>query len=167
METYKDNNAASNQMEDKKRNQIHLEELGLNIPEGYFAQSKNEILTKTSERKRSKIDVFFIKNTAWKVAASITLLMGATIYFQYSSKSISESELAEITTSPKIEDKTLVQSDTSSKYKNIDTKMKYGENVNVIPKNVVQNENDILVKSLFVEDDEVDSYIDNYILEDI
>jgi hypothetical protein len=115
------------------------------------------------------MEVFFIKKTAWKIAASIALLMGAAIYFQYSSKSISasESKLVEVTTSPKTEDETLAQSDTSSKYKNIDTKMKYGENVNVIPKNVVQNENDILVKSLFVEDAEVDNYIDNYILEDI
>lgn len=156
-------------MEDKKRNQIHIEELGLNIPEGYFAQSKNEILTKTSERRRSKMDGFFIKKTAWKIAASVALLMGATIYFQYSSKSISvsESEMAEINTSPKIGGETLAQSDTSSKIKNRNTRMKYGKNENVMHKNVVQNENDILVKSLFVEDAEVDNYIDNYILEDI
>jgi hypothetical protein len=33
--------------------------------------------------------------------------------------------------------------------------------------NVVQNENDILVKSLFVEEAEVDKYIESSILEDI
>ena len=168
------NTMGMDHLQDEKLNKIHKEELGLDLPEGYFAQSKNEILMKTTNDTNSHtINWFLNKNNILKIAASIVLVVGISVYFQFSSTTISgtnESSVVEIDSSNEI-NQSLVQSDSNQDNKNSELIMsnsnKQIEHQKTKVGNVVQNENDILVKSLFVEDAEVDKYIESSILEDI
>jgi hypothetical protein len=168
------NRMGMDHLQDEKLNKIHKEELGLDLPEGYFAQSKNEILMKTTNDTNSHtVNWFLHKNNILKIAASIVLVVGISVYFQFSSTTISgtnESSVVEIDSSNEI-NQSLVQSDSNQDNKNSELIMsnsnKQIEHQKTKVGNVVQNENDILVKSLFVEDAEVDKYIESSILEDI
>lgn len=164
----------THQLQDEKLNKIHKEELGLDFPEGYFAQSKNEILMKTTNDNTSHtVNWFLHKKNILKIAASIALVVGIAVYFQFSSNTISgtnEASIVEKESSNEI-NQSLVQSDSNRDIENLESIMsktnKYIEHQKTKVDNVVQNENDILVKSLFVEEAEVDQYIENSILEDI
>lgn len=162
-----------NQLKDEKLNKIHKEELGLSLPEGYFAQSKNEILSKTTDHTKFTIDWFLPKNSIWKVAASIILILGLVVYLQFSSGTgLGTEESAIVKGVPLNEiNQSLVQSDSNLGNKEVESILSPSNNPIEHQKtnadHVVQNENDILVKSLFVEEDEVDQYLENSILEDI
>ena len=174
MKINKKNTMEIHQFHDKELTKIHNEELGFDLPEGYFAQSKNEILMKTTNDTTSHtVNWFLHKNNILKIAASIVLVVGIAVYFQFSSTTISgtnESSVVEIDSSNEI-NQSLVQSDSNQDNKNSELIMsnsnKQIEHQKTKVGNVVQNENDILVKSLFVEDAEVDKYIESSILEDI
>lgn len=175
MKTERKNTMEIHQLKDEKLTKIHKEELGLNVSEGYFAQSKNQILSKTfqAQNKSYIVDWFTDKNRIWKVAASLILFFGLLVYLQFTSNSISktvESSISLVKSSNEI-NQSLVQSDSNQgtkRLKSIITNTnKYIDCQKNKEENVVQNENDILVKSLFVEEDEVDQYIENSILEDI
>lgn len=174
MKTDRKNTVEIHQLQDEKLTKIHKEELGLDLPEGYFAQSKNEILMKTTNHTTSHtVNWFLHKNNIFKIAASIVLVVGIAVYFQFSSNTISgtnEASIVEKDSSNEI-NQSLVQSDSNQDNKNLESIMsntnKYIEHQKTKVDNVVQNENDILVKSLFVEEAEVDQYIENSILEDI
>lgn len=142
-----------NQMKDNELNQIHSDALGLKIPENYFSNSKNEILNKVLAEKETKVIPFYKKRTTWLAAASVTLLLGLSIFRTYNSQN-QESITNQLADS-------IVQLDT----KNSATATP--NNNNPIPNYSLTNENDILVSSLFVEDKEIDEYITNYILNDI
>lgn len=174
MKTDRKNTLEIHQLQDEKLTKIHKEELGLDLPEGYFAQSKNEILMKTTnDTTRYTINWFLHKSNILKIAASIVLVVGIAVYFQFSPNTISgtnESSVVEIDSSNEI-NQSIVQSDSNQDNKNLELIMsntnKHIEHPKVKVDNVVQNENDILVKSLFVEEAEVDKYIESSILEDI
>ena len=173
MEKEINNKMKISQLQDQKLTQIHKEELGLNLPEDYFNQSKNEILSKTSQDKSLTINWFLRKNSIWKVAASIVLILGLVVYVQFSANSISgtdASSIALVNNSDEI-NQSVVQSDSNQGNTNLESVIsntnKHIEHQKTNADNVVQNENDILVKSLFVEEAEVDKYIESSILEDI
>ncbi|MES2239536.1 MAG: hypothetical protein V4497_04680 [Bacteroidota bacterium] len=144
-----------NQMNDDELNKIHSDSLGLNVPENYFSESKNEILNKVLAKKESKVIPFYKKRTTWFAAATLTLLLGLSIFNKYAT-------LDEQSISNQLTD-SIAQIDNETP-------------ATVVSKNNFNNqtantnltaENDILVSSLFIEEKEVDQYITNCILEDM
>lgn len=173
MKTERKNTMEIHQLQDEKLIKIHKEALGLDLPEGYFAQSKNEILMKTATSNSFSINWFLHKNPILKIAASVILIMGIVMYFQYSSNTVSnttDSSITAVGSSNEI-NQSLVQLDSNQNTNNLESIIPHTntqiENQKTDADNVVQNENDILVKSLFVEETEVDKYIESSILEDI
>ncbi|RVT80037.1 hypothetical protein EOD40_02690 [Flavobacterium sufflavum] len=144
-----------NQMNDDELNKIHSDSLGLNVPENYFLESKNDILNKVLARKEPKTIPFYRRKATWFAAATLTLLLGLAICNKYNSQD-QQSIANSITDS-------IAQIDNE----NGATAVPKNNYNNPIPNNSLTAENDILVSSLFVEEKEVDEYITNYILEDI
>tara|TARA_R110000868_G_scaffold124822_3_gene329752 strand:- start:11031 stop:11510 length:480 start_codon:yes stop_codon:yes gene_type:complete len=159
METSKDKKLKLNQLNDKKLNKIHLEDLGLKLPEDYFSKSKNEILSKVLNKKEPQLILFSRKRIIWTVAASIALIFSLTIFNQYSNSETYRLPLAVSDTIDqlKVESLPLVLSDSNKALKD--------DPLN--SNSIILKEHDILVKSLFVEDSEMDQYAENYMLEDI
>ncbi len=174
MNTDRKNILEPHQLQNEKLTKIHKEDLGLDLPEGYFAQSKNEILMKTTNDSTSyTINGFLHKSNILKIAASVILILGIAMYFQFSSNAFSstnESPIVAVDSSNEI-NQSLVQLDSNQNRNNLESIVpntnKQIEHQKTDVGNVVQNENDILVKSLFVEEAEVDKYIESSILEDI
>jgi|GEM_PF-3005936 len=174
MKVYMNNKSESVRFNDEKQSKIHREDLGLVVPEDYFAQSKNQILMKTVNDKSFTIDWFLNKKIIWKVAASMVIALGIGTYFQYSPNTIQEattSSLVEIKSSNKM-NQSLVELDSNQAEEKLESIATPDLNKKNEPKtlnlhHVVQDENDILVKSLFVEEAEVDQYLEKSILEDI
>lgn len=123
---------------DNNLRKMHVEQLGLAIPENYFSNSKQEILAKISGEKEKTKRVSFLKpRFAWYAAASIIFLIAIALFKPNNNF--------------QIDDNHTIVSDTIKALN--DNKFGYE-----IP------ENDILISSLLVEDSEVDALIDDYIL---
>lgn len=173
MKVYINNQLESIRFNDEKQSKIHREDLGLVVPEEYFAQSKNQILIKTVNDKSFTIDWFLNKKTIWKVAASMIIALGVSIYFKYSSGTITEASirpLVEIKSSNKT-NQSIVESESNQYNRKIESST-HNVNKEIIqeksePNTIDQKEDDVLVKSLFVEEAEVDQYLEKSILEDI
>lgn len=58
----------------------HTNDLGLNIPDGYFAKSKQDILNKTVFDKKKKVVPLYKNIYAWSAVAVIALLFTLTMY---------------------------------------------------------------------------------------
>lgn len=159
MELNKNKDLKSHQLNDEILTKIHKEDLGLKIPEDYFSQSKNEILSKVLNKKQPKLLLLYRKRIMWTMAAAIALFFGLKIYNQHSYSKMNQIPMAVSDTIDRLEtgNSPLVLSDTNPELKE--------DNLNT--KNKMLKESDVLVKSLFVEDAEIDEYVVNYMLEDI
>ncbi len=130
-------------LQDKNMQKLHVETLGLDIPKNYFSKSRQDILSKVSGKVEHKKSVFFLKKPlAWYAAASVMLLM--TLTFIKSNNSL------------QMDDIHTIVSDT----------------INSLDENKFENqiaeftENDILITSLFIEENKIDEFIDNYVLDE-
>lgn len=159
MELNKNKDLKPHQLNDEKLTRIHKEDLGLTIPEDYFSQSKNEILNKVVNKKQPRLILFYNKKVMWTMAAAIALFFGLKIYNEYSYSKINQIPMAVSDTIDRLEtgNSPLMLSDTNPELKE--------DHLNT--KNIMIKESDVLVKSLFVEDSEIDEYVVNYMLEDI
>lgn len=128
---------------DKKIRKTHTEHLGLQIPENYFSNSKENILAQISNEKRGKILPFSRKNIVWFAAAAAILVFSIMVFnpneFQTSNPII-----------------TFV-SDSVDILKN----------ESLANNELTTSEDDILLTSLFVDDNHINEFVDNYIMEDI
>ncbi|AUP79628.1 hypothetical protein [Flavivirga eckloniae] len=128
---------------DKHMLKLHKEELGLNVPEDYFSKSKQDILDKISEETKPKKSVFFLnKSFIWYAAASIIVLIAITIIKPNNSLPIDDSQSI-VSDTIKLLEQTKFEKDIAE-----------------------FTENDILITSLFVEENDIDEFIDNYVLEE-
>lgn len=156
---------------DEQMNKIHLEDLGFDIPKDYFSLSKNEILENTIQREKGIFRLFSENNPFLKIAASIVVLLGAFIYIQFYNPQVATEENTAVRLDKTAETTSLAVLDSNqtntSRAEEMSNANRSIENKKRNAEDVVQNENDILVKSLFVEEAEVDQYIENSILEDI
>jgi hypothetical protein len=144
MENYKNRNELmkDNESFEKKMDKIHTEELGLGMPEDYFVKSKIDILDKVFHERKSKVIPLFRNKVMWFAAAGIALIVALSVF-----KPASMSTINEIPS---------IITDTVGQLRNLD--LNNGE---------FFVEDDILVASLFVDDSEIDDYLDNYIIEEI
>ena len=119
----------------------HNEELGFKMPEDYFLKSKNEILSKVSVKKESKIILLFKNKMSWFAAASIALIFALSIYNNQTKLDIIKIPA--------------IVSDTLNSNKSLTVEEGYFF------------EDDFLISSLFVNDMNVDNYIANSFIEQI
>ena len=126
---------------EKKMDKMHTEELGLGTPEDYFLTSKIDILDRVFHEKKSKVVPLFRNKIMWFAAAGIALIVALTVY-----KPTGMSTINEI---PR------VIADTVGQIRNLD-----------LANSEFFVEDDMLVASLFIDDSEIDDYIDNYIIEE-
>jgi hypothetical protein len=141
---------------DKKMHGMHTEKLGLDLPENYFSKSKSDIAAFTLVKNKSKL-IKLRKSVIWIAAAGIALLFAVTIF-----------KPNEILNSDKI---STIASDTVEKIKNIyfDNDKYFTEEDNVLLTSLYVDENqmDAYVDNHFIDEIIIDEYIDDYIIESI
>ena len=126
---------------DRKMQEMHSEELGLKTPENYFSKSKMEILEKVSNRKDKRFNIFSRKRIVWAAAASIAIIIAVTVFRPNAIPAMNEIPV--------------IVSDTINHLKNDGLAQTEPE------------ENDILITSLFVSENEIDEFVDDYVLEEL
>lgn len=117
----------------------HEELLGYQIPDDYFSTSKKEILKKVRAKKGTVINLRFLV----PIAAAITLLITLTV-FKPSSFSMFKNVPS-------------IVLDTIQEFKNS----------TLTNKNEINLTNDVSIASLFVEDAELDEFVDDYVIDQI
>lgn len=127
---------------DKKMHGKHMEKLGLDLPENYFSKSKSDIAAFTLVKNKSKL-IKLRKSVIWIAAAGIALLFAVTIF---KPNGILNSDI--ISTSA---------SDTVEKIKNI-----YFDNDKYFTE-----EDNVLLTSLYVDENQMDAYADNHFMDEI
>ncbi|MFZ2283350.1 MAG: hypothetical protein WAV86_05700 [Lutibacter sp.] len=126
---------------DSKMHEMHSEKLGFQVPKDYFSKSKMEILSKVSNQKEQRFNIFSRKRIIWSVAATIAIILALTVF--------------KPNALPAIDEIPAMVSDTIDQLK-----------TNGLAQNELE-ENDILITSLFVPDNEIDEFVDNYVLEEL
>lgn len=148
----------------------HSEELGLNVPENYFSNSKSEILSKVLIKKEPKLISIYRKRNIWIAAASIALVFGLTVFKPFSVLNFNDSPIVVMDSVDDASIEKVVVADSPAVYKKnnptdvVSTK-KSGSRVTSEHEESV--ENDIVVESLFMEENEINESVNNYMLEDI
>ena len=127
----------------EKLNVKHSEELGYHVPKDYFSHSKKEILKKVIIPKKKKVVFLTKRRMLWSLAASIALLFTLTVLNQRSV--------------PSINGLPSIVSDTVDNLKNN----------GLMNNNKGIAQNTFLINSLFIEDEKIDTYVDNYLLEEL
>ncbi|GGA74042.1 hypothetical protein GCM10008015_13440 [Flavobacterium palustre] len=148
----------------------HSEELGLHVPEDYFAKSKSEILSKVLVKQESKIIPMYRKRSTWIVAASIVLILGITVYKPFSVLNFNDSPTVVVDSVVNTSTEKVVVTDSPAVYsKDSQTDVVLTKESGSIStsSNVKSVENDIVVESLFMEENEINESVNNYMLEDI
>ena len=128
---------------DKKMREKHEEDLGFKVPSNYFSNSQKDLLEKVNSGERSKLIVFSKRNIGWSIAAAVALLITLNVF-----KTGGLSGIEEIET---------IVSDTLNQHQN--SHLAYEEKTSA--------EDDMLVSSLFIDDSEIDNFIDSYVLDDM
>jgi hypothetical protein len=126
---------------DKKRHETHSADLGLDVPKDYFKKSKSEIIALTTDKKEVKLFTLR-KSIIWMAAAGIALILAITVF--------------KPETSPKTDIIISKVSDTVEKIQNI-----YFNNDNSLLTE------DVLLTSLYVDESEIDNYVDNDFINEI
>lgn len=126
---------------DSKMHEMHSEELGFQVPKDYFSTSKFEILEKVSNQKEQRFGIFSRKRIIWSVAATIAIFIALTVF--------------KPDALPSIDKIPAIVSDTIDQLK-----------TNGLAQDELE-ENDILITSLFISDNEIDEFVDDYVLEEL
>lgn len=130
-------------LKDKNLETKHNEELGLSVPKDYFKTSKNRILEEIESQKEVS-NKPTKKRFIWlSIAASITVLFTLTIFNKTIFNTFENSNIA------------------------LDTLKQLKEDQLTEENLVLLNSEDITLTSLFVEDSELDDFIDSQVLEEI
>lgn len=143
MEEYKNLNEwiKENESSEKHLEEIHGKELGLGVPDDYFSKSKNDILDSVFHKRESKVVPLFRNKTMWFAAAGLALILALSVF--------KPSVFSGINDTP------LIIADSIDQIRKSDFK-----------KDAFYFEEDILLTSLFIDDSEIDDYVDNYIIEE-
>ncbi len=128
---------------DQEMHKKHADELGLNVPEDYFSQSKNELLTKITAPKKWILVPFTRNKVIWLAAASLAFILVLNLYTSNVNSGIDVIPA--------------VVSDTIEQLKGSGLVYEFLES----------EEKDILISSLFIEDTELDEFIADYMIEGV
>lgn len=136
----------------------HKDYLGMDVPEGYFASSKQSILdlVKEENAQAKEVPVFYLRRS-FQVAASIALLIALTIGFQFST-----SDDLEIASDDLLIESLFVTDEGMNDFVE-----------GILVAEVVEEAGkekemeDVLMNSLFVEDSLLDDYTKETLLDNI
>lgn len=120
----------------------HEEDLGLSLPKDYFLKSKAEILEKVSNKKEFRFGIFTKERMLWSIAASVAVLLSLTVF--------------KPNTLPVIDKIPAIVSDTVNGLKNNW----------LAQENFMFDDKNILISSLFVEDNEIDDFVNDYVMDE-
>ncbi len=158
------------ELNNQKLKKKHSEELGLNVPEDYFSNSKSEILSKVLTKKEPKLISIYRKRNIWIAAASIALIFGLTVFKPFSVLNFNDSPMVVMDSVDDASIEKVVVADSPAvyqKYNEADLVSTKESGNGVTSENVESVENDIVVESLFMEENEINESVNNYMLEDI
>ena len=133
----------------------HKQYLGMDVPEGYFKSSKQSILDLVKEEKK-ETPVFYLRRS-FQVAASITLLVVLTAWFQFSS-----SDSLEIASNDILIESLFIEDDNMNDFVE---EILVSEVVEEAGKE--KEMENVLMNSLFVEDSLLDNYTQDALLDNI
>lgn len=175
------------EINNKKLEETHSTDLGLKIPEDYFSKSKIDILNRIKQEQEPKVIPFYKKKQNWMVAASLLFLLGLSFY-TINNGLIGQKDETILTNQPLVIENKIIKeiepvaiNTTDSVLETIKEVSKVVETIK-IKKNIVtkskpqiideeitldQLKNNLLVESLFIEDNQLNDYVTNYMLEDI
>ena len=126
----------------KRIGKLHKEDLGLETPEDYFFSSKKELLERISMEKPVKSSYHFRKKLFLSTAAVIIFLITLNLFNR--------------DVSLRIDETTKIVLDTIDELKS---------NEVLTEQHFEKKENDVLIASLFVDDNEIEQFIDSYVME--
>lgn len=133
----------------------HKQYLGMDVPEGYFKSSKQSILDLVKEEK-NETPVFYLRRS-FQVAASITLLVALTVWFQFSSP-----DSLEIASNDILIESLFVEDDNMNDFVE---EILVSEVVEEAGKE--KEMENVLMNSLFLEDSLLDNYMQDALLDNI
>ena len=140
----------------------HKELLGTDIPEGYFKNSKQQILDLVKEDAPKKQKVVVLRpRFKYAVAASVAILLSVTIWFQ-SSGGLESSELNELADDALLNSLFVEDTDMDTFTNDI-----LVSEVMVKAEISEQSLENVFMNSLFVEDSLVDDYMGKSLLENV
>ncbi len=142
-----------------KASEHHKEYLGMEVPEGYFKTSKSTILDMVGADVK-ETPVFYLRRS-FQVAASITLLVALTIWFQFGGDTpVNDTEIAS--------DDILIESlfVEEESMNDFVEGILVSEVVEGAEKSEQKLEN-IFMNSLFVEDSLLDNYTNESLIDNI
>lgn len=152
------------ELNNEKLKKKHSEELGLHVPEDYFSNSKNEILSKVLTKKEPKLISIYRKRNLWIAAASIVLVFGLTVLKPFSILNFNDSPAVVMDSVNSTSVEKVVAADSPAVYQ----KDNQTDLVSTKESGKVESvESDIVVESLFMEENEINESVNNYMLEDI
>ena len=175
------------EINNKKLEETHSTDLGLKIPEDYFSKSKIEILNRIKQEQEPKVIPFYKKKQNWMVAASLLFLLGLSFYtinnglisqknepilskqpLVIENKSIKEIEPVAVNITDSVMEKIKKENKIVETIK-IENKIVAKSKPQIIDEEITldQIKNNLLVESLFIEDNQLNDYVTNYMLEDI
>ena len=152
---------------------LHKDKLGMDIPEGFFARSKEDILSKVIKPEKPKQTVFWLKPIiAYPIAASIVLALALTLWMQNNKPKINEqitnTEEIQLLNADFLDSDFLVSSlmvPDSEIGKYLDSYIT--NNIIVEAELSEQQLENIFINSLFVEDSLINDYLDKSLIENI
>ncbi len=127
---------------DKKRQEKHLQDLGLEVPKDYFSKSKSKIEAFTFTKKKSKL-IQLRNSFIWMAAAGIALIFALTVY--------------KFNTDPNAGGISTKASDTIEKIQK-----NYLNNDKLF-----SDEDAILLSSLYVDENQINDFVDNTFIDEI
>lgn len=139
----------------------HKEYLGMEIPENYFRDSKKSILDLISKEEKTKTTPVFYLRRSFQVAASITLLIALTIWFQFTDTGNSD-DLYIASDDVLIESLFIEDADMNQFVNDIVV-----SEIMVEAEKSEQELENIFINSLFVEDSLIDSYTKENLIDHI
>jgi len=133
----------NNHKNSEDRNNQHKHDLGYSIPKDYFSNSKKKLEDSILKPKKGVIVLLNRRIVTWVAASVITILVALTVFKPNALPAI--------------------QSIPGIVADSIDTFKNNGLNND----STIYFEDDISMASLFVNDSEIDEYVENFILQEI
>lgn len=164
------------EMNNIKLKEVHTNELGMKVPDDYFSNSKIQILNRIKEESQPKVVPYYKKKQNWMAAASLLILLGLSFYsvngfFDLKKEPLQTSSpvVIENNVSKKVLSTEVNLPEAPVKRIVVENKIVEKPSVKIIEEEITldQIKNNLLVESLFLEENQLNEYVTNYMLEDI
>ena len=152
---------------------LHKEKLGMDIPEDFFAKSRENIISKVIKEEKPKQTIFYLSPlVAYPLAASIILAIALTIYMKNSNtentKQITNTEDVKLLNTD-MNDEDFIISSLMISDSDMGTYLNNYLVNNVVIESQLQEQKleDIFINSILIEDSLINNYLDKSLIENI